>query len=131
MGETIKLDSPYWRGFRLTDGKQRWLYTDEQSAIRLHNKDYFNKNTISIIIYRGYETDENDTNPISDIIYLICIDYIISNYFGDKSGMHYRSKRYVLVDDKLYRQLQCEVREVTRLTKELKGTIEEIQRNVV
>lgn len=36
-------------GFYLSDGKQKWLYTDEESAIRLNDKDYFNKNTIGII----------------------------------------------------------------------------------
>lgn len=71
MGEIVKFDSPYWKGFKLTDGKQRWMYTDEQSAIKLHNKDYFNKNTSEIIIRKGYETEENKTEPISDLMYYI------------------------------------------------------------
>lgn len=127
MGEIVKLNSHYWKGFRLLDGKQRWLYTDEQSAMRLNNKDYFNKNTIGIIIYKGYETDENKTEPISDTIFYISIDYRIENYFGDKSGKHYRNKRYVVVDDNIYQQLQYgEVKEVKRVTRELKGVLSEI-----
>lgn len=130
MGEIVKFDSPYWKGFRLTDGKQRWMYTDEQSAIKLKDKDYFNKNTIGIIIRKGYETEENKTKPISDTIYYIGIDYRIANYFGDTSGMHYRSKRYVVIDDKIYQQLQFgEVKEVKRITKELKGVLSEIWKN--
>lgn len=42
MGEVVRFDSPYWKGFYLPDGKQRWLYTDEESAIRLNDKDFFN-----------------------------------------------------------------------------------------
>lgn len=128
MGETIKFNSPYWKGFRLPDEKQRWLYTDEDSAIRLYNKDYFNKNTTSVIIYIGYETEENDVEPISDIIYLIGIDYNIANYFGDKSGRHHRSKRYVVIGGKVYQQVQFgKVKEVKRITRELRGVLEEIR----
>lgn len=75
MGEVIRLNQPYWKGFRFPDGKQRWFYSDEESAIRLHDKEYFNKNTTGIIIYKGYETEENKTEPISDIMYYISIDY--------------------------------------------------------
>lgn len=32
MGEVVKFDSPYWKGFKLIDKKQRWMYTDEQSV---------------------------------------------------------------------------------------------------
>lgn len=128
MGEVIRLNQPYWKGFRLPDGKQRWFYSDEESAIRLHDKEYFNKNTTSIIIYKGYETEENKTEPISDIMYYISIDYKIANYFGDTSGMHFRSKRYVIVGDKIYEQLQYgEVKEIKRKTKELKGVLTSIQ----
>lgn len=128
MGEVVRFDSPYWKGFYLPDGKQRWMYTDEQSAIRLNNKDYFNKNTIGIIIRKGYETEENKTEPISDVMYYISIDFKIANYFGDKSGRHYRSKRYVMISDNIYQQLQLgEVKEVKRLTKELKGALSEIE----
>lgn len=127
MGEVVRFDSPYWKGFRLPDGKQRWLYTDEKPAIRLRDKDFFNKNTIGIIIYKGYETEENKTDPISDVMYYIGIDYKIANYFGDTSGKHYRSKRYVVVGDNIYQQLQFgEVKEVKRITKELKGALSEI-----
>lgn len=128
MGEIIKFDSPYWKGFRLPDEKQRWICTDEDSAIRLHNKDYFNKNTISIIIYRGYETEENSVDPLSDIIYLINVNYRIVNYFGDKSGRHCKNKKYVVINNRVYQQSQSgEVKEVRRITKELKGTLIELR----
>ncbi len=128
MGEVVKFDSPYWKGFKLPDGKQRWMYTDEQSAIKLKDKDYFNKDTIGIIIRKGYETEENKTEPISDIMYYIGIDYKIANYFGNTSGMHYRSKRYIVIDNKIYQQLKFdEVKEVKRITKELKGALNEIK----
>jgi len=128
MGEVVSFDSPYWKGFYLPDGKQRWLYTDEESAIKLKDKDFFNKDTIGIIIYKGYETEENKTEPISDLIHYISIDYKIANYFGDTSGMHFRSKRYVIIDNKIYQQLKFgEVKEVKRITKELKGALSEIK----
>lgn len=127
MGEVVRSDRPYWKGFYLPDGKQRWLYTDEETAIKLNDKDYFNKDTIGIIIYKGYETEENKTKPISDLMYYISIDYRIANYFGDTSGMHFRSKRYVLIGNKIYQQLKFgEVKEVKRITKELKGALSEI-----
>lgn len=128
MGEVVRFDSPYWKGFYLSDGKQRWLYTDEDSAVRLKDKDYFNQDTIGIIIYKGYETEENKTEPISDLMHYISIDYRIANYFGDISGMHFRSKRYVVIGDKIYQQLKFgEVKEVKRITKELKGALSEIK----
>ena len=131
MGEIVRFDRPYWKGFYLPDGKQRWLYTDEESAIRLNDKDFFNKNTVGIIIYKGYETEENNTEPISNLMYYISIDYKIANYFGDTSGMHFRSKRYVIIDDKIYQQLKFgEVNEVKRITKELKGALSEIKSEV-
>lgn len=131
MGEVVKFNEPYWKGFKLSDGKQRWMYTDEQSAIKLHEKDYFNKNTTGIIIRKGYETEENKTEPISDLMYYIGIDYKITNYFGDTSGMHFRSKRYVVIGDKIYEQLKFdEVKEVKRLSKELKGALSEMEKNL-
>lgn len=127
MGEIVRFDRPYWKGFHLSDGKQRWLYTDEESAIRLNNKDYFNKNTLGIIIYKGYETEKYKEEPISDMIFYISIAYQIANYFGDRSGMHYRNKRYVVIGEHVYQQLQWgEVKEVTRKSKELKGALNEI-----
>ncbi len=129
MGEIVRFDKPYWKSFRLPEEKQRWMYTDEKSAIRLYDQEYFNKNTIRIIIYKGYETEENQTEPLSDLIYYISIDYKIANYFGDKSGMHYRSKRYIMYEDKIYQQQQFgEVKEGQRITKELKGALNEIKR---
>lgn len=127
MAEIIKFDEPYWRSFRLLDGKQRWFYTDEQNKISIMDKEWFNKNTIGICIHKGYETKENDTEPISDMIYRIAIDYKIANYFGDKSGRHYRSKIYMLIGDKLFKQENGEAVEVNRMTKELKGALAELE----
>ena len=126
MTEIIRFDQPYWRSFRLLDGKLRWFYTDEQSKISIKDKDWFNKNTTSISIYKGYETLENSTEPISDVIYRIAIDYQIVNYFGDKSGKHYRSKIYMMINDKLYKQENGASIEVNRITKELKGILTEL-----
>ena len=62
-------------------------------------------------------------------MYYISIDYKIANYFGDTSGMHFRSKRYVVIGDKIYQQLKFgEAKEVKRITKELKGALNEIKR---
>lgn len=132
MGEIILFDRPYWKSFYLMDGKQRWLYTDEKSAIRLKDKEYFNKNTIGIVIYKGFETEKKSKEPISGMIYLICIDYQITNYFGDKSGMHYRNKRYVVTGGNIYQQLEYGlVKEVKRMTKEIKGALSEIERRKI
>lgn len=128
MGEVIKLNQPYWKSFRLPDGKIRWFYTDEESKLSIKDKKWFNKHTTSICIHKGYETEENGTEPISDMLYRIAIDYKIANYFGDRSGMHFRSKVYILVGDKLYKQDKGEAIEVTRMTKELKGALEELRK---
>lgn len=128
MGEIIRLNQPHWKSFRLLDGKMRWFYTDEESKISIKDKDWFNKNTTSICIHKGYETEEYSTEPISDMIYRIAIDYRIANYFGDKSGMHFRSKVYMLIGNKLYKQDNGEATEVTRMTKELKGALQELRK---
>lgn len=125
MGEVVRFDRQYWKGFYLSDGKQRWLYTDEKSAIRLKDRDYFNKDTIGIVIYKGYETEKIRLSQY--LMYYISIDYKIDNYFGDKSGVYFRSKRYVLVGDAIYKLLKFrEVEEVERITKELKGALSKI-----
>ncbi len=128
MGEVIRLNQPYWKSFRLPDGKMRWFYTDEESKISIKDKDWFNKNTTNICIHKGYETEEYSTEPISDMIYRIAINYRIANYFGDRSGMHFRSMVYMLIEDKLYKQDNGEATEVTRMTKELKGALQELRR---
>lgn len=128
MGEVVRLNQPYWKSFRLLDGKTRWFYTDEESKISIKDKDWFNKNTTSICIHKGYETEEYSVEPISDMIYRIAIDYRIANYFGDRSGMHFRSKVYMLIGDKLYKQDNGEATEVTRMTKELKGALQELRK---
>jgi hypothetical protein len=42
--------------------------------------------------------------------------------------MHFISKRYVVIGDKIYQQLRFgEVKEVKRITKELRGALNEIK----
>lgn len=82
---------------------------------------------MEISIHKGYETEEYSEVPVSEMIYRIAIDYQIVNYFGDRSGMHFRSKVYMLIGNKLYKQDKGEGVEVTRLTKELKGALEELK----
>ena len=127
MGEVVRLNQPYWKSFRLPDGKIRWFYTDEKSRVIIKDKEWFNKNTISICIYKGYETEEYSEKPVSEMIYRIAIDYQIANYFGDRSGIHFRSKIFMLIGDKLYKQDKGEGIEVTKITKELKGALEELK----
>lgn len=123
----IKLTRTIWKSFRLSDNKLHWLYTNELNSLKLENKEYFNKDTQKITIYKGYETKENQTEPLSKTIYYVCIEYKISNYFGDKSGTHVRTKSYVVIDGKFYQQLQAgEVKEIKRMSKELKGVLKEI-----
>lgn len=132
MGEIISFDKPYWKGFHLPDGKQRWLYTDEKSAIRLDNKEYFNKNTTAIVIFKGYETEENSVTPISDLIYYVGVTYRIANYFGDTSGRHLRSKVYIVIGDNIYQQEPLgEAKEIKRISKELKGALSKIRQGAV
>ena len=128
MGEDIKLNQSYWKSFRLPDGKRRWFYTDDESVLRIVDKEWFNKATMGINIHKGFETEEYSIEPISEMIYRITVDYQILNYFCDRSGMHYRSKVYMLVGNKLYKQEKGDSVEVKRITKELKGTLAELNK---
>ena len=124
--KTIGIGSlPFWSSFRLPDGKRRWFFTDGVQ-INIENKEWFNKATDAISILKGYETEEYSKVPVSELMYRISIEYQIANYFGDRSGMHYRRKEYVLIGDKLYKQVKGEGTEVKKITKELKGILEEI-----
>lgn len=127
MLNVINFKEPYWISYVLTDGKMRWFYTDEKSAIRIPKKEWFNKSTTHIIIHKGYETNSHGTEPISKMIYRVSINYKIANYFGDRSGMHYRSKNYMLIGDELYKQENGEGVLIKRITKELKGVLEELK----
>lgn len=119
-------NNSYWSSYRLPDGKLRWFLTNDD-IIKIIDKNWFNKNTDDIIIHSGYETEEYSTKPVSDKIYKITINYVITNYFGDRSGLHCRSKNYILDNDKLYKQENGKGIEVKRLTKELRGILEELQ----
>ena len=127
MQELTELKYPYWKSFRLPDGKRRWFYTDECLKKVIDKKEWFNKTTTDISILKGYETEEYSPKPISEMIYYITIEYQISNYFGDTSGMHFRSKEYMLISGKLYKQVKGEGIEVNKITKELKGILEELK----
>lgn len=122
MNESVN-KYPYWKTFRLTDGKTRHFYTDTTSVSEITDKKWFNKSTMKILIHKGYETEEYGTEPISETIYYITIEYRISNYFGDTSGMHFRNKNYVLVDGIFYKQEKGEGIKVMKITKELKGSL--------
>ena len=126
MGTVIRFNQPYWQSFRLSDGERRYFYTDEKSKLRITDKKWFNKATMGITVHKGHETEEYSEKPISETIYRIAIDYQILNYFGDTSGMHFRSKVYMLIDGVLYKQEKWECVEVKRMTKELRGVLEEI-----
>lgn len=128
MGETTELSSMWWKGFRTeSGGSLRYFYTDEKNALQLRDKIYFGKNTDGVIIYKGYETEYSSEVPISKEIIYIEIGYHLSNYFGDRSGRHHRSKTYLLIDDKILQQDDHgKVKEVVRLTKELKGILSEL-----
>lgn len=129
MEKAMDDDYPHWQSFSLSenDCTYRWFYTNEKTVLRITDKEWFNKATTEIIIHKGYETEEYSTDPISDMIYCIEIEYQILNYFGDKSGMHFRRKEYMLVGGKLYKQERGYGIEVKRVTRELKGVLEEIK----
>lgn len=111
--------------FRLSKGdKNRFLLYDKEDIIVVNNhKDYFNKNTHKVWCVKGYECEQYEFKPINDKeIIQFEIVYNISNYFGDKSGLHWRRKRYYFVENKLYKE-NCG--EVKKLTKELRGILKE------
>lgn len=117
----------FWKSFRLHDNKLHWLYTNEKSLVQLENKEFFNKDTLRVDIYKGYETKENQTESMSDSIYYIDVIYRISNYFGDRSGQHKRLKSYVVIKNKVYQQMAAgDVKEVKRMGRELKGILQEL-----
>jgi hypothetical protein len=127
MGEIVRFDRPYWKGFKLPDGKQRWMYTDEKTALRLKEKEYFSKNTVGIVVYFGYETEENKNIPLSVQMYYIGVSRIRPNRHGE-SGVHWKNAEYVVMDGRVFEQSTFgEAREVVRLTKELKGCLETIK----
>lgn len=120
--------SCFWKGFRLpADDVQRWFYTSEDNAVTLTDKAYFNKATNKAIVYRGFETTEHGTEPISNIGLYIKVIHRIDNYFGDKSGRHIRAKEYVYHNGRLYQQLPAgEVKYLRRMSKELNGIFADI-----
>lgn len=122
MSKEIEAISPYWRTVRVS-GIRKWVYLDR--VHRIVGKEWFNMPTMGISVYIGYETEEHSTTPISNELYYISVDCHVANYFGDKSGMHFRSKDYVLIDGILYKQ-DGDGLEVKRITKELKGVLAEI-----
>lgn len=112
-------NNQHWISFGLDDGNTRWFYTDTFSRFKMENKNWFNKNTRSITIYEGFETEENDIKPVSDKIYRISIDYKISDKIHNKS--------YMFVNGVLYKQEYAKGIKVKRLTKELKQVLEAIE----
>ena len=105
----------YWKGFKLSDGKQRWLCTSDADQVKISKADWFNR-----------QTAEASTKAVSGNIYMITVVCSIKNYFGDKSGHHYRNKNYIYKECVLYK-LDCNQGiEVKRVTKELSGILTNI-----
>ena len=110
----------HWITFYLEDGNTRWFCTDPVLKIKMENENWFNKNTKSITIYKGFETAENDTKPISEDIYRISI-----NYKTSEKKLH--NKIYMFVKGELYKQECGNGIKVKRLIKELKQVLEVIE----
>lgn len=55
----------YWKGFKLSDGKQRWLCTSDADQVKISKADWFNRQTEYIVIYKGCETAEASTKAVS------------------------------------------------------------------
>lgn len=63
----------YWKGFKLTDGKQRWLCTSDADQVKILKAEWFNQQTEYVVIHKGCETAESSTTPhIWDCIYNYC-----------------------------------------------------------
>lgn len=108
------------RGFHI-NGKQHMLLYNDDGIVKIEDKDYFNKNTQYINIIKGVECDER-LIPINDKeIKMIEVVYIIANYFGDKSGHHWRTKKYMFIDGVLYNN---DGEPVKRIPKEVKQAME-------
>lgn len=104
-------------GFRI-DGIQHMFLYNEDEIEKIEEQSYFNKNTQYINIVKGVECDDF-LNPINDKeIKMFEVVYIITNYFGDKSGHHWRSKKYMLIDDILYNGNGEEVKRIPKEVKE-------------
>lgn len=88
-------------GFKINSIQYMFLYNEDE-VIKIEEQNYFNKNTQYINIVKGVECD-CFLNPINDKeIKMFEVVYIIANYFGDRSGHHWRKKKYMLIDDNLY-----------------------------
>ena len=131
MAGLRNLDGYFWHGFRTeTDGKERYFLGNDNNTLYLTGKEFFNKNTISVTVYKGVEVaDLSCTKVISDEeILLISLWVKISNYFGDRNGRHNRNKIYVKIGEKIYLQNEYgNIKEVVRLSKELKGILRDIE----
>lgn len=116
----------YWKGFKLPDGKQRWLCTSDADQVKILKEDWFNQQTQYVVIHKGCETAESSTTPISGIVYIITVVCSVRNYFGDKSGHHYRNRDYVYKDGTLYKLDLNQGIKVKKITKELRGILNSI-----
>lgn len=116
----------YWKGFKFTDGKQRWLCTSDADQVKILKAEWFNQQTEYVVIHKGCETAESSTTPISGIVYIITVVCSVRNYFGDKSGHHYRNRDYVYKDGTLYKLDLNQGIKVKKFTKELRGILNSI-----
>lgn len=42
----------YWKGFKLPDGKQRWLCTSDADQVKILKADWFNRQTEYVVIHK-------------------------------------------------------------------------------
>jgi len=131
MAGVRHLDGSFWQGFRTeTDGKNRYFYGNDNGALYLKEKPYFNKSTVTAMVCKGVEVaDLSSQEAVSEEdIFLVSVCVRIPNYFGDCSGRHLRSKQYIKIGEHIYCQNEYgKVKEVLRPSKELKGILSELE----
>lgn len=78
-----------WDSFYINNKRHCFTYDDKKDVFKFEDREYFNTNTDSIIIYNGVECNEyGQILPKNTEVICIYVIYIIKNYSGDKSGMH-------------------------------------------
>lgn len=114
-------------GFRI-NGNQHMFQFNEEEIVKIEEQSYFNKNTQYINIVKGVECD-CFLSPINNKeIIMIEVVYIIPNYFGDTSGHHWRTKKFVIIDHILYSEEGIAVK---RIPREIKNALLENMKEVI
>jgi len=113
--------SEYSKGF-IINSKRHYVLLDDQNTITFENQSWFNKSTDRICVTEGKECNEN-VNIIGNVNWTVIeVFYHIGNYFGDKSGMHFRKKSFYY-DEQSYYNDNGEQIEYKKLPKEVRMTI--------